>query len=70
MRIVGSPNVVWVDGQSGRVALGLFLTNKGTVPYACKALTATQIPTKGVYRGRFSPPMVVYGTWPNNRAGI
>lgn len=55
MRIVGSPNVVWVDGQSGRVALGLFLTNKGTVPYACKALTATQIPTKGVYRGRFSP---------------
>jgi hypothetical protein len=55
MRIVGSPNLVWVWGQSGRVTFGLALTNKGTMPYSCKSLQATQIPTRGVYRGHFSP---------------
>ena len=47
MRIVASPNVVWVDGQLGEVTLVLLLTNRGTVPYDCTALRATQIPTKG-----------------------
>jgi hypothetical protein len=47
MRIVGSPNLVWVFGQSGRVTFGLFLTNKGTASYDCAALEATQIPANG-----------------------
>jgi hypothetical protein len=54
-RIVGAPTLVWVWDQSGRVTFGLFLTNRGTLPFACKALRATQIPTKGVYRGETSP---------------
>lgn len=46
MHVVGSLNEVNVDGF-GDVSFGLFLTNKGTVPYGCTALQATQIPTKG-----------------------
>ena len=55
MLLVGSPKVVWVYNRSGRVTFVLNLTNKGTVPYDCKALQATQIPTKGADRGHTSP---------------
>ena len=69
MHIVGSPNLVWVWGQSGRVTFGLFLSNKGTVPYSCKALQATMIPTQGVYRGHYSPWMSCMGAGQTIAAG-
>ena len=55
MHIVGSPNFVWVSGQSGRVTFGLFLTNKGTASYHCAALEATQIPANGVAVRPYAP---------------
>jgi hypothetical protein len=62
MLLVGSPKVVWVYNQSGRVTFVLNLTNKGTVPYDCKALQATQIPTKGADRGHTPPWMSCMGS--------
>jgi hypothetical protein len=55
MHVVGSPNLVWVWGQSGRVTFGLFLTNKGTASYDCTALEATQIPANGVPVRPYAP---------------
>jgi hypothetical protein len=55
MRIVGSPNLVWVWGQSDRVTFGMFLTNKGTASYDCAALEATQIPANGVAVRPYAP---------------
>jgi hypothetical protein len=60
MRIVGSPNVVWVWGQSGQVTFGLFLTNKGTASYDCTALEATQIPANGVPVRPYAPGRMVW----------
>jgi hypothetical protein len=55
MVLVGSPRVVWVYGQSGRVTFLLNLTNKGPAPYNCEALQATQIPISGTNREYTSP---------------
>jgi hypothetical protein len=55
MRIIGSPNLVMVWGQSGQVTFGLYLTNKGTASYDCAALEATQIPANGVAVRPYAP---------------
>jgi hypothetical protein len=46
MHIVGSLSQVNID-SFGDVIFGLYISNKGTAPFDCTALRATQIPTKG-----------------------
>jgi hypothetical protein len=70
MHIVGSPNLVWVWGQSGRVTFGLFLTNKGDSVLRLHCSRSHTDPGKWRPSSTLYPSGVLPGTWRNDRARI